>query len=335
MRQGPTLGASETNNPNNLAFGRPPVCILRIGDFYHTKIIIENLNFSFEPLVWDLNPEGVGVQPMIANVTMSFKFIGASTLMGPLNKLQNALSFNYFANAQVYDPRADYFAEDSDGKNANANEIPKYILKNGISGTASPDITITPEIIKDNTPEIDQVKANEQAAVAQSVENIDPDSPKLTSIDFILVENANSTGVGPSLPTNKNSILLKMNSKNIVTGGFIVENDVRPYVEKGIKITIKGVDVPDIINNKIIKNDFYYEEIVKFDNDGNTFKGISALVSNGYKIGDGDSNGVLLDIPNGFYTLSILEQSNTVSKAMITVGKDGGFTYFNTFPNAT
>ena len=107
MRQGPTLGAGVTNNPNNLAFGRPPVCILRIGDFYHTKIIIENLNFTFEPLVWDLNPEGVGVQPMICNVDMSFSFIGGSSLRGPINRLQNAVSFNYYANTEIYDPRAD------------------------------------------------------------------------------------------------------------------------------------------------------------------------------------------------------------------------------------
>jgi hypothetical protein len=72
-RQGPT---NDGIKANNLAFGAPPVCILRIGDFYNTKIIIENLSFKFEPLVWDLNPEGVGVQPMIANVSMSFKFIG-------------------------------------------------------------------------------------------------------------------------------------------------------------------------------------------------------------------------------------------------------------------
>ena len=39
-RQGPTLSG---NKPTNLAFGRPPVCILRLGDFYHTKIIIESL----------------------------------------------------------------------------------------------------------------------------------------------------------------------------------------------------------------------------------------------------------------------------------------------------
>jgi hypothetical protein len=107
-RQGPTL---EDVGANNLAFGRPPICILRIGDFYHTKIVIDSVNISYEPLIWDLNPEGIGVQPMLANVDMSFSFIGGSSLMGPINKLQNALSFNYFANTHVYDPRADYIAK--------------------------------------------------------------------------------------------------------------------------------------------------------------------------------------------------------------------------------
>jgi len=103
-RQGPTIAA---NTPDNLAFGRPPVCILRIGDFYHTKIVIDNLSFSYEPLVWDLNPEGVGVQPMIATVDMQFSFIGGSSMRGPINRLQNAVSFNFFANTEIYDPRAD------------------------------------------------------------------------------------------------------------------------------------------------------------------------------------------------------------------------------------
>jgi hypothetical protein len=107
-RQGPTF---ERNGADNLAFGRPPVCILRIGDFYNTKIIIDSVAIEYEPLVWDLNPEGVGVQPMIANVSLSFKFIGGSTLSGPINKLQNALSFNYYANTHVYDARADYVSK--------------------------------------------------------------------------------------------------------------------------------------------------------------------------------------------------------------------------------
>jgi hypothetical protein len=129
-RQGPTL---EKQGANNLAFGRPPVCILRIGDFYNTKIVIDNIAIDYEPLVWDLNPEGIGVQPMIANVNMSFKFIGGSSLMGPIQKLQNALSFNYYANAQVYDPRADYIAKrtgDDSDKNGMTTLTP-YKIENG------------------------------------------------------------------------------------------------------------------------------------------------------------------------------------------------------------
>ena len=124
-RQGPTLGS---DRPDNLAFGAPPVCILRLGDFYNTKIIIENIGFSFEPLVWDLNPEGVGVQPMIANVDMSIKFVGGSALEGPINRLQNALSFNYFANTQVYDARADYIALDD----TTEGDLKKYKVVDGI-----------------------------------------------------------------------------------------------------------------------------------------------------------------------------------------------------------
>tara|TARA_Y100000385_G_scaffold280045_1_gene330548 strand:- start:148 stop:4623 length:4476 start_codon:yes stop_codon:yes gene_type:complete len=104
MRQGPT---NSDGKADNLAFGRPPVCILRVGDFYHTKIIIESLTIDYEPIVWDLNPEGIGVQPMIANVNISFAFIGGSSMKGPINRLQNAISFNYFANTELYDPRAE------------------------------------------------------------------------------------------------------------------------------------------------------------------------------------------------------------------------------------
>ena len=103
-RQGPSI---QDNGAQNLAFGAPPVCILRIGDFYHTKIVMNNLSLTYEPLVWDLNPEGVGVQPMIANVNISFKFLGGSSLNGPINKLQNAVTFNFFGNNEIYDPRAD------------------------------------------------------------------------------------------------------------------------------------------------------------------------------------------------------------------------------------
>lgn len=175
-RQGPT---SEAQGANNLAFGRPPVCILRIGDFYNTKIVMDSVAIDYEPLVWDLNPEGIGVQPMIANVNISFKFIGGSTLMSPINKLQNALSFNYFANSQVYDPRADYVTKerptynvkDTDGKDLPMSNMAPlsntgYYLGNGQLDISNPDTVITATDIVDNTPEINQVAAADIAAAA-------------------------------------------------------------------------------------------------------------------------------------------------------------------------
>jgi hypothetical protein len=77
-----------------------------VGDFYHSKVVIESCNFSYEDGKFDLNPEGIGVQPMIVTVTMGFKFIGGQGLKAPIDELQNALSFNFFANTEMYDERA-------------------------------------------------------------------------------------------------------------------------------------------------------------------------------------------------------------------------------------
>lgn len=106
----------------NTSFGPPPVCILRIGDFYHTKIIITSINFSYEPLVLDMNYEGIGVQPMIAKVSIAFNYIGGSSLGGPINELQNALSFNYFANTNLYDNRAKLSKDEEDYLNSILND---------------------------------------------------------------------------------------------------------------------------------------------------------------------------------------------------------------------
>ena len=99
-------GKPTENDARNTAFGAPPICILRIGDFYHTKIAINQIGIQYEPLTFDLNPEGIGVQPMIASINMSFYFIGGQGLKEPVNRLQNALTFNYYANTEVYDDRS-------------------------------------------------------------------------------------------------------------------------------------------------------------------------------------------------------------------------------------
>jgi hypothetical protein len=115
-RQGPTVGNSDSNSLTayNLAFGRPPVCVLRIGDFYYTKIIIRSIDIDYDDMQWDLNPEGIGVMPMMANIKINFTFIGGSDLAGPISRLQNAVSFNYYANTGVYDNRAEMVEYDKD-----------------------------------------------------------------------------------------------------------------------------------------------------------------------------------------------------------------------------
>ena len=115
MRPGDTIptvkqdGETQTLNYNkdasNTSFGAPPVLVLRVGDFYNTKIIPDGLSITYEGL--DINPEGIGVQPMIANISMNFKFVGGSGLKESVDKLQNALTFNYYANTEIYDDRAD------------------------------------------------------------------------------------------------------------------------------------------------------------------------------------------------------------------------------------
>ena len=124
-RQGNTIsGSDDSSNASNLAFGRPPFCVLRLGDFYNQMIVIDSVNVNYET-TWDLNPEGAGVQPMLATVSLNFKFIGGGDLAGPVRRLQNAMSFNYYANARLYDNRADRVAYNWDDKTGGAidNEI--------------------------------------------------------------------------------------------------------------------------------------------------------------------------------------------------------------------
>jgi hypothetical protein len=104
----PVKGLSDQSdlNARNTTFGPPPICVMRIGDFYHSKIVIRDVNITFDENIWDLNPEGIGVQPMIANVTLQINFIGGHGLEKPVERLQNALSSNFYANTEIYDPRS-------------------------------------------------------------------------------------------------------------------------------------------------------------------------------------------------------------------------------------
>ena len=114
-----------TPRARNSVFGKQPICILRIGDFFFTKIIIENVQFDYNDTIWDLNPEGFGMQPMIANITLQIKIMGGQSLKGPIDALQNAVSFNYYANST--------FSKDGTYKTPSKVASIQYSKKEGVS----------------------------------------------------------------------------------------------------------------------------------------------------------------------------------------------------------
>ena len=103
-RQGSAKKYDLVNEDGNLraknsVFGRQPICVLRVGDFFYTKIVLETVTVDYADTTWDMNPEGFGMQPMIANVTLNMKLIGGQSLKGPIDALQNANSYNFYANS--------------------------------------------------------------------------------------------------------------------------------------------------------------------------------------------------------------------------------------------
>jgi hypothetical protein len=161
MRPGDTIPTIKTingaatpvyNDATNTSFGAPPVLILRVGDFYNTKIIPNNLSIQYENL--DINPEGIGVQPMIANVTLTFNFVGGSGLKESVDRLQNALTFNYYANTEIYDDRAD-------STDLSYKVIDAQFLKLAASNVAPPTINqSTPNNGQSNDKPIGTVMVN-------------------------------------------------------------------------------------------------------------------------------------------------------------------------------
>jgi len=151
--------------PNNMAFGRPPVCVLRLGDYYNCKVIINNIDFSYEQPFWDLNPEGIGAQPWVVRVSMQMYIVGGMSLGGPLSQLQNAVSFNYFANTELCESDR---AKPSTPKTVTTTqtEIPETIIPNN-SGTGE----IPETIIPNNSGIGNETVTNQTTASVGLVEN--------------------------------------------------------------------------------------------------------------------------------------------------------------------
>ena len=150
LRPGDTIPIKDVGDEMNLdarntTFGPPPICVLRIGDFYHSKIVIGNVQINYDDAPLDMNPEGIGIQPMIANVTMQVNFIGGQGLKEPIAKLQNALSFNFYGNTEVYDHRS---TATEDRTKFNISELEKILAE-------TPRTPKTPTVVGSQNKPID------------------------------------------------------------------------------------------------------------------------------------------------------------------------------------
>ena len=223
-RQGPTISSSDNGTDrtaNNLSFGRPPVCVLRIGDFYYTKIVITSISISYDPLVWDLNDEGIGVMPMIASITMQFNFIGGSDLQGPIERLQNAVSFNYYANTGVYDNRSEMVEYGEDGTRAKFKAFVPQVDEAMFSQVDYQDAntdesaganTVKTETVADSAATEEQ-KAEEKKAESGQDEQITVDE-SLTQISPEVLAMAKENKKEEARKKNTNSTKKKTSSKS-------------------------------------------------------------------------------------------------------------------------
>ena len=246
MRQGPSVNDSGVIQPQNLSFGRPPICIIRIGDFFHTKVAINSLSITYDGPQWDTNPEGIGVQPMIATVSLTVDLIGGHSLLGPINRLQNAVSFNYYANTEMYDPRSDSILKGELVPGIKLGEMEKALL---VELGKEYNAEMKKELETNQDKENDKSGAGNSETGGGILEIVrTSDNPYTISIKTISGEDAGSVEVDG-----------KSNEKNIIVGVVKIGND-KVYNQKAssstdISITINPFEV-DSIKDKIVDPEF-------------------------------------------------------------------------------
>ncbi len=102
-RPGNTTALQSQIGGNSL-YGRAPVCILRLGDFQFAKVLIHDVSLDSQETKWDLNPEGMGMRPLLTKVSLDLTILGGQSLKGPVNQLLTATDFGYTAGSSFTRP---------------------------------------------------------------------------------------------------------------------------------------------------------------------------------------------------------------------------------------
>jgi hypothetical protein len=282
-RQGPSIyDKNDTIKPQNLAFGRPPVCILRLGDFFYSKILINNINFNYGATnglpQWDLNPEGIGVQPMIVDVSMSIEILGGQSLRGPLNRLQNALSFNFYANTEMYDDRADTIkieggkGEIQDGIKLSQKREEAGINAENYSNKLKTELPIDQEATKERE---EQIEKEETEKIQGKIEIT---SKKPTTVTFNAFNKENQSKLPSQLVTddgeNRMAVVLKLGStgtefvkqltnESSISFDVLSFSELEPFATKASEATDTQTEIDNLFTEK--SNETNQRKIKKLD----------------------------------------------------------------------
>jgi hypothetical protein len=209
-------------------------------------------------------------------------------LAGPINKLQNALSFNYYANAHVYDVRADY--------------VKNGVLEEGLTSLSGYIKTETSETSLGTTPIEDQIAASEIESDGPANEPSETPSsstePKITGFSSIYIT-----------PTSDFlfSITIVAKQKGIVetSGGtttfLLNETEFTEFVDKGVKIVIEAIDNPEYND----RNEFNLNEA-----------SVTGLV-NGVGYVENDTS-----VGEGNYSVSIYYDGNKIQSVPVVFNND-------------
>ena len=289
MRQGPSIydkqsvqdGVEVGVQPQNLSFGRPPICILRIGDFFYTKVAINSLSIAYDGPKWDTNPEGIGVQPMIATVQLSIDYIGGHSLVGPINRLQNAVSFNYYANTEMYDVRSDTI---KDGKIQDGVKLGQ--LKEQLIGKDKVK-TIYGNLKTQDT--INQVKQDEKNSDTDQVESDNPIEIVINGTDNVVAKTRGGKLPSETNPTDKENSANAENQLFMIVKSGSFNKEVGPSTGATITfalseitnlVTVTGITTYD--NNITTRENELTTAKVNFENDKNptTQKAVKSAENN-------------------------------------------------------
>ena len=220
LRPGDTIPIKNISDELNLdarntTFGPPPICVLRIGDFYHSKIVIGNIQINYEDAPLDMNPEGIGIQPMLANVTMQVNFIGGQGLKEPVAKLQNALSFNFYGNTEVYDHRS---TATEDRTKINISELEKILAE-------------TPK-----TPKVPTVSESPNKPIDGAYIGSQEGSNTLTYLKYVLKEGDES--IFQSTELYFDNLKTKYNELLVSNGPLLMPLFISPNYRKKYKMDV-------------------------------------------------------------------------------------------------